>query len=33
MFSELPFEVIDVLEECPELLHTTDTGELKDDMD
>jgi hypothetical protein len=33
MLPELPFEVIDVLQDCPELLHTTDSGELKDDMD
>lgn len=33
MMAELPFEVIDVLEEEPERLHTTDTGEFKEDMD
>lgn len=33
MMAELPFELIDVLEEERERLHTTDTGELKEDMD
>jgi hypothetical protein len=33
MMAELRFEIIDVLEESPERLHTTDTGEFKDDMD
>ena len=33
MMAELPFEVIDVLDEEPERLHTTDTGEFKEDMD
>lgn len=33
MMAELPFEIIDVLDEEPERLHTTDTGELKEDMD
>lgn len=33
MMAELPFEVIDVLHEEPERLHTTDTGEFKEDMD
>lgn len=33
MMAELPFEVIDVLEDEPRLLHTTDSGELKEDMD
>jgi hypothetical protein len=33
MMAELPFEIIDVLEEEPELLHTVDAGELKEDMD
>lgn len=28
----LPYGVIDVLEDHPELLHTVDTGELKEDM-
>jgi hypothetical protein len=33
MMAELPFEIIDVLEEEPERLHTIDTGEFKEDMD
>ena len=33
MMAELPFEIIEVLEEEPERLHTTDTGEFKEDMD
>lgn len=33
MMAELPFELIDVLEDEPERLHTTDSGELKPDMD
>lgn len=33
MMSGLPFEVIDVLEDEPERLHTTDAGELKEDME
>ncbi|MEJ2011909.1 MAG: hypothetical protein P8X64_06745 [Anaerolineales bacterium] len=33
MMAELPFEVIDILDEEPERLHTTDTGEFKEDMD
>jgi hypothetical protein len=33
MMSQLPFEVIDVLEEEPDRLHTTDAGELKEDLD
>jgi hypothetical protein len=33
MMSELPFEYIDVLLEEPERLHTTDTGDLKQDVD
>jgi len=33
MMSQLPFEIIDVLEEEPERLHTLDHGELKEDMD
>jgi hypothetical protein len=32
MMSGLAFEVIDVLEEEPERLHTTDSGDLKEDM-
>lgn len=33
MMAELPFSVIDVLDEEPERLHTLDSGELKEDMD
>jgi len=33
MMAELPFEIIDVLEDEPGLLHTIDAGELKEDMD
>ncbi len=33
MMAELPFEYIDVLLEEPERLHTTDTGDLKEDVD
>ncbi|MGD8603614.1 MAG: hypothetical protein PVF49_03480 [Anaerolineales bacterium] len=33
MMAELPFAVIDVLDEQPERLHTLDSGELKEDMD
>jgi len=33
MMSELPFNLIDVLDEAPELLHTLDTGIKKKDMD
>ncbi len=33
MMADLPFENVDVLLEEPERLHTTDTGELKEDVD
>ena len=33
MMAELPFEIIDVFEEEPDRLHTSDTGEFKEDMD
>ncbi len=33
MMAELPFEVIDVLDEEPDRLHTSDAGELREDMD
>jgi hypothetical protein len=33
MMAEIPFEIVDVLFEEPERLHTTDTGEFKEDMD
>jgi hypothetical protein len=31
--SQLPFELVDVLEEEPGVLHTVDAGELKEDME
>jgi hypothetical protein len=33
LLSELPFEVLDVLSEAPELLPTYDFGELRQDLD
>lgn len=33
MMAELPFEIVDVLQEEPERLHTIDHGELKEDVD
>ena len=33
MMAELPFEIVDVFEEEPDRLHTTDTGEFKEDLD
>lgn len=33
MMAELPFEIVDVLEDEPDRLHTTDAGELKEDME
>jgi hypothetical protein len=33
MMRELTYDTIDVFEEEPERLHTTDYGELKEDMD
>jgi hypothetical protein len=33
MMPELSHSVIDVLQEAPELLHTMDTGEQRQDMD
>jgi hypothetical protein len=33
MMSQLPFELVDVLEEEPGVLHTVDAGELKEDME
>lgn len=33
MMASLPFEVVDVMEEDPERLHTSDHGELKEDVD
>jgi len=32
MMAEIPFEIIDVLDEEPRLLHTSDSGELKEDI-
>jgi 4-fold beta-flower domain-containing protein len=33
MMSEIPQEIVDVLMEEPERLHTSDLGELRNDMD
>lgn len=33
MMAELRFEIMDVMEEEPERLHTVDSGELKEDLD
>lgn len=33
MMRELPYSMIDVLEELPELLHTVGSGELQEDLD
>jgi hypothetical protein len=33
MMAELAFETIDILHEEPDRLHTSDTGELKEDVD
>ncbi len=33
LMSEVSFDTVDVLWECPQELHTVDTGELRDDMD
>ncbi len=33
MLGDLSFDTVDVLDEMPERLHTSDGGELKDDMD
>jgi hypothetical protein len=33
MMGDLSHEVIDVLEDRPELLHTIDSGEMRQDMD
>ena len=33
MMGDLSHEVIDVLEDRPELLHTVDSGEMRQDMD
>jgi len=33
MMAELPFEIVDIFEDEPDRLHTTDAGELKEDME
>lgn len=33
MMGDVPFEMIDVLQDQPELLHTLDSGEFRPDMD
>ena len=33
LMQDLPYSVIDVLQEQPELLHTFDSGEFRQDMD
>ena len=33
MMSELSHEIVDVLEEEPERLHTSDSGEMRQDLD
>ncbi|MEW6717164.1 MAG: 4-fold beta flower protein [Chloroflexota bacterium] len=33
LMAEIPFSTLDVLEESPELLPTSDTGEIKTDLD
>ena len=33
LMRELTHSLVDVLEEAPELLHTVDSGELRNDMD
>jgi hypothetical protein len=33
MMSELTYETVDILWECPEDLHTVDAGELREDME
>jgi len=33
MMSDLPLSLIDVLQDEPELLHTADSGELREDLD
>jgi len=33
LMRELPHSLVDVLEEEPELLHTRDSGEMREDMD
>ncbi|HVN54214.1 MAG TPA: hypothetical protein VMT46_07780 [Anaerolineaceae bacterium] len=33
LMSEISYDTIDVLFECPDQLHTLDTGEFKEDLD
>jgi hypothetical protein len=33
MMAELPFEVVDVLDEIPQRLPTVDAGEFREDLD
>lgn len=33
LMSEMPYDLVDVLLECPDELHTIDAGELREDMD
>jgi hypothetical protein len=33
LMSEVSFDMVDVLGECPEDLHTIDSGDLREDMD
>jgi hypothetical protein len=33
LMPEISFDTIDILMECPEQLHTTDSGNLKEDLD
>lgn len=33
LMSELPYELVDVLQDFPDELHTGDAGELREDMD
>ncbi|NIS81530.1 MAG: hypothetical protein GTO14_15310 [Anaerolineales bacterium] len=33
MMAELPFEIVDVLDEIPERLHTSDAAGYREDMD
>jgi hypothetical protein len=33
LMSDLPYDTLDVLMECPEDLHTSDSGEFRQDLD
>jgi len=33
LMGDISFEMLDVLQDCPELLHTLDAGEFRPDMD